>query len=130
VSQFYCREYEKKFHVGKDVISFQEQEIISKNSDEDISKIKYKQYLLTSKCPLTYRNVNNMILLNNKTLMEKIFLKDNNIYCDMRKYNKINILYNYPCDSTQLFTFEVMQNVEKQSVNVCVNQIKYKLIRM
>jgi len=45
----------------------------------------------------------------------------------MRKYDKINILYNYPCDSTQLFTFEVMQ---KQSVNVCVNQIKYKLIRM
>jgi len=52
VSQFCRREYEKKLHVGKDVISLQEQEIISKNSDEDILKIKYKQYLLTPKCPI------------------------------------------------------------------------------
>jgi len=75
VSQFCCRKYEKKLHVEKDVISFQKQEIISKNSDEDILKIKYKQYLLTSKCP------NNMIFLNNGTVVKiiKIFSKDNNI---------------------------------------------------
>lgn len=125
VSQFCRREYERKLHAKKCVTLPQEQEIISKNS-KDILQIKYKQYLLTPKCP------NNMILLNNGTVMEinKIFLKNNNIYCNAKKYDKINTLYNYPCDSTQLYIFEIMQNVRRQNINICVNEIKYKLVRM
>ena len=29
-----------------------------------------------------------------------------------------------------LNTFEIRQNVERQNVDICVNQIKYKLIRI
>ena len=43
---------------------------------------------------------------------------------------KIISYINYPCNSIQLFTFEIKQNIKKQNVNICVNQIKYKLIKM
>ena len=53
----------KKFHIEKDIILPQKQKIISKNSD-NILEIKYKQYLVTSKC------FNNMKFLNNGTVIE------------------------------------------------------------
>lgn len=99
---------------------------ILKRNRSDITKLKYKTIIITTKPP------NNMILLENNKVCEiiKIFIQNNDILLKIKTWKIKNSLYTYPCDSTNLNMYELQLEPLQEKKIISVDKIKYKLMKL
>ena len=102
-------------------------EIIKQHIEKGILQLKYKNQYFSNKHP------DNTALLNNRDVIkiQKMFLKEENIYIKVSKYRIKKSVYDYPCDSSFLDIFEVEEPYNNNDFrNIPLHQIKSKLVKL
>lgn len=99
---------------------------ILKGSEEDIRKLRYKTVIIATKPP------NNMILLENNKVCEvtKISKENNVILLKTRIWKIKNELYSYPCNSSDLNTYELQLQPSEDEQIISVKKIKFKVMKL
>lgn len=99
---------------------------ILKTVGNDIKKIKFKQFIISTTVP------DNTILLKDGTIInvEKIIRKTASFALQGQILMKMKEVFNYPCDSSVLEMWEINLECRRKVVNCTLNDIERKMARM
>lgn len=101
-------------------------EILEMRDEENITKIRHKQYTLTNTSP------DNMILLNNGTIVsiKNIFLRERTLMLQCQVWRKEKPIYNYPFSSEKFDMWQLYFDPTEKIVETGLKSLSSKLIKL
>ena len=99
---------------------------ILQSNDRDILKVKYRDCVLTTKCP------NNLVMLRDKTLMKinKITRKPEGVKIECNPWKIKRSMFLFPTDSKDLYMWELREKAEDRIIEANLKDVKFKMVKL